>query len=130
MGRSCRGESWGNRLEAGHTSAWHMCFVDCYRPKSARSSRVFELGVLLVALTRALPARAEPSCSETAPWSRLESTGKNFVRPVPLTLTAVAVLTPFSFATGIDQQLRIVAQRDSFGEPAGEPVSVWAPYAL
>ncbi|HKO47844.1 MAG TPA: phosphatase PAP2 family protein [Polyangiaceae bacterium] len=92
--------------------------------------RVFGLGAALLALTTALPAKAESSCSETKPWSRLTSSGKNFVRPVPLTLTALAIVAPFGFATGLDHDARLVAQRDSFGKPRLEPVSVWTPYVL
>jgi membrane-associated phospholipid phosphatase len=52
-------------------------------------------------------------------------------RPVPLTLTALAVAAPFGFApTGVDQRLRIVAQRDLGGRPNLEPISVWTPYVL
>lgn len=94
------------------------------------SGRVFGLGVALSMLSSGLPARAEPACRETKPWSRLASTGKNFARPVPLTLTAVAVLTPFGFTTGGDHRLRLLAQRDWFGKPRLEPVSVWTPYVL
>jgi membrane-associated phospholipid phosphatase len=81
----------------------------------------------------ALVATAEASepCSEVAPWDRLGASAQNFARPVPLALTALAVATPFGFApTGVDQRLRIVAQRDLGGRPNLEPVSVWTPYVL
>jgi len=107
-----------------------MRFLGRYRRQRALSGRVFGLGVALLSLSHALPAQAEPPCSETKPWSRLASTGKNFARPVPLTLTALAVLTPFAFTTGGDYQLRLLAQRDAFGKPRLEPVSVWTPYVL
>jgi len=97
---------------------------------AAVSGRVFGLGLALALLAKAPAVHAEPSCVETRPWSRLPSTGKNFVRPVPLSLTALAVLTPFGFSTGGDHQLRLVAQRDAFGQPNLEPVSVWTPYVL
>jgi membrane-associated phospholipid phosphatase len=46
-------------------------------------------------------------------------------------LSAIAIATPFGFApTGLDQRLRIVAQRDLSGRPNLEPVSVWTPYVL
>jgi len=96
----------------------------------ALSGRLLGLGVVLGVLARALPARAEPSCVGTKPWSRLSRSGENFARPVPLTLTALAIVTPFGFSTGLDHELRLVAQRDSFGKPNLEPVSVWTPYAL
>jgi len=107
-----------------------MRFSGRYGGQRALSGRVFGLGVVLALLAAAPAARAEPSCSETKPWSRLPSTGKNFVRPVPLTLTALALFAPFGFTTGLDHQLRLVAQRDSFGKPNLEPVSVWTPYVL
>ena len=76
-------------------------------------------------------AWAEKPCSEVAPWDRLATTGRNFARPLPLTLTTLAVAAPFGFApTGLDQRLRIVAQRDLGGRPNLEPVSVWTPYVL
>jgi membrane-associated phospholipid phosphatase len=99
------------------------------RPR-ALSGRVFGLAVALATLTTALPAEAESHCRETKPWSRLPSSAKNFVRPVPLTLTTLSVFSTFGFTTGADHQLRLVAQRDSFGEPRLEPVSVWTPYML
>ena len=75
-------------------------------------------------------AHAEP-CRDARPWSRLGRSGQHFARPVPLTLTALAVATPFGFApTGLDHRLRVVAQRDLFGKPRLEPVSVWTPYVL
>jgi len=96
----------------------------------ARSGRVFGLGVALATLAWALPAPATP-CSQTKPWSRLGTTAKNFARPLPLALTWFAIVTPFSSApTGLDHQLRLVAQRELFGKPRLEPVSVWAPYVL
>ena len=51
--------------------------------------------------------------------------------PVPLTLGVLSVLTPFGFVpSGLDHDLRWVAQRDLFGKPKLEPVSVWTPYVL
>ncbi|MEI9953906.1 MAG: phosphatase PAP2 family protein [Pseudomonadota bacterium] len=108
-----------------------MRFAGRHGRQRAVSGRVFGLGVVLAALTTALPAQAETSCSETKPWSHLGRTGKNFARPAPLALTWFAVVTPFAFApTGADHQLRLVAQRDLFGKPNLEPVSVWTPYVL
>jgi membrane-associated phospholipid phosphatase len=96
----------------------------------ALSGRAFGLGVALATLTATLPARAEADCRETKPWSRLPSSAKNFARPVPLALTTLSVFSTFGFTTGGDHQLRLVAQRDSFGQPRLEPVSVWTPYVL
>ncbi len=76
-------------------------------------------------------ARAAEPCPGAAPWSNLAESGSHFARPVPLTLTALAVVTPFAMApTGLDHQVRLVAQRDLFGKPQLEPVSVWTPYVL
>jgi membrane-associated phospholipid phosphatase len=73
---------------------------------------------------------AEP-CSDVAPWDRLGASVGNFAEPLPLTLTALALATPFGFApTGLDQRLRVVAQRELGGRPNLEPVSVWTPYVL
>jgi len=111
--------------------AWDMRLAGCYGRQRALSGRVFGLGLVLGALAMARTAHAEPRCTETKPWSRLGSTARNFARPVPLTLTWFAVLTPLSLApTGVDHQLRLLAQRDSFGRPRLEPLSVWAPYVL
>jgi len=92
------------------------------------------LGVLALtwaSLAVTLPARAQSSCAETYPWSRLGHSARNFARPVPLALTTLAVITPFAMApTGVDHELRLVAQRDLFGKPRLEPVSVATPYVL
>ena len=82
-------------------------------------------------LVFARAARAQSPCTEVAPWDRLDRAGEHFATPVPLTLTALAIATPFGFApTGLDQRLRIVAQRDLGGRPNLEPVSVATPYVL
>jgi membrane-associated phospholipid phosphatase len=107
-----------------------MRFAGRYGRCRALAGRVFGLGVALALLAAAPPAQAEAPCSETKPWSRLGTSAKNFVRPVPLTLTALAVVMPFGFTTGLDHELRLVAQRDSFGKPNLEPVSLWTPYTL
>jgi hypothetical protein len=50
---------------------------------------------------------------------------------VPLALSWFAVLAPLSLSpTGADHQLRLLAQRELFGKPRLEPVSVWTPYVL
>jgi membrane-associated phospholipid phosphatase len=103
-------------------------------PRASRVARSRALGVALAIAALAASSKqalaAEP-CFEASPWSRLGRSGKHFVRPVPLTLTALAVLTPVGFApSGLDQQARLVAQRDLFGKPRLEPVSVWTPYVL
>lgn len=108
-----------------------MRFAWQNRGYRARSGPVFGLGIALALLTTVGWARAEPSCSETKPWSRLGRTAENFARPVPLTLSWFAVLAPLSLSpTGVDHQLRLVAQQDLFGEPRPGSVSVWTPYVL
>lgn len=97
----------------------------------ARSGPVFGLGLALALLTSSASARAEASCTEAKPWSRLDRTAANFARPLPLALTVLSVWPPLTLApTGADHQLRLVAQRDLFGKPRLEPVSVWTPYVL
>jgi membrane-associated phospholipid phosphatase len=99
----------------------------------ARSGPAFGLGVALalLMLTGITNANAEPACAETKPWSRLGTTAENFARPVPLALTWFSVLAPLSMSpTGADHELRLVAQRDAFGKPRLEPVTVWTPYVL
>jgi membrane-associated phospholipid phosphatase len=88
------------------------------------------VALALAGVTTAQPTRAESACWETKPWSRLGSTAENFARPAPLALTTVAALSPFALAPRADHQLRLVAQRDSFGQPRLEPVTVWTPYVL
>jgi membrane-associated phospholipid phosphatase len=87
-------------------------------------------GIALAALGFGARAKAD-ECSGGEPWARLGVSASNFASPLPLTLTALAVVTPFGFApSGLDQRLRVVAQRDLGGRPNLEPVSVWTPYVL
>jgi membrane-associated phospholipid phosphatase len=98
------------------------------RPASA--AFVAAAAVAFSVLAFSAPARAE-GCANAEPWARLGASGSNFVRPGPLALSALAVITPFGFSpTGLDQRLRVVAQRDLHGRPNLEPVSVWTPYVL
>ncbi|HEY4105295.1 MAG TPA: phosphatase PAP2 family protein [Polyangiaceae bacterium] len=84
-----------------------------------------------ICLLFAARAGAEPSCRELAPWDRLGESGRNFARPLPLSLSAVAVAAPFGFApTGLDQRLRVASQRDLGGRPNLEPVTIWTPYVI
>ena len=65
------------------------------------------------------------------PWQHLGGTASEFVRPVPLILVAGAGVAPLAFSpTGLDHDLRLVAQRDIGGRHDIEPVSVVAPYVL
>jgi len=91
------------------------------------------LTALLVAsgITLGLPARAEAACARLMPWNRVGSSLGHYVEPTPLVLTAlspipVLVLSP----TGLDHELRLVAQEDLGGKYRLEPVSYWAPYVL
>ncbi|MEP7052410.1 MAG: phosphatase PAP2 family protein [Pseudomonadota bacterium] len=89
------------------------------------------LGIALALTVFGARARGAEPCVAAAPWSGLGNSASHFARPAPLTLTALAVVTPFGLApTGIDQRLRVTAQRDLGGRPNLEPVSVWTPYVL
>ncbi|MEO7033953.1 MAG: phosphatase PAP2 family protein [Polyangiaceae bacterium] len=106
-------------------------FVEARRAQRGRLSGALRIAIALMAFSVSPRARADEPCLASAPWSRLGSSAAHFARPVPLMLTALAVATPFGFApTGIDQRLRVVAQRDLGGRPNLEPVSVWTPYLL
>ncbi|MES1174392.1 MAG: phosphatase PAP2 family protein [Myxococcales bacterium] len=97
----------------------------------SRPPRVLGLAAAVLLFASCPRAHAAEPCPDVAPWSHLSGTGSHFARPVPLTLTALAVVTPFAMIpTGLDQQVRLLAQRDLFGKPKLEPVSVWTPYVL
>jgi hypothetical protein len=94
-------------------------------------SRCIGLAAALLVVATCTEARAAAPCSDVAPWSHLPASGSHFARPVPLTLTALAVVTPFAMVpTGLDHEVRLLGQRDLFGKPKLEPVSVWTPYVL
>jgi len=102
-------------------------------PRRCRPPGHFWLGAgaALAALALSTRAQAAEPCRDVDPWSRLGTTGSNFVRPLPLALTGLAVAAPFGFApTGLDHQIRVWGQRDLGGEPRLEPVSVATPYVL
>ena len=108
-----------------------MLFAERRKAERERPIGALGVGCALVVLVVCGHARAAEPCLAAAPWSRLGNSARNFARPVPLTQSALAVLAPFGFApTGLDQQLRLVSQRDLFGKPKLEPVSVWTPYVL
>ena len=105
--------------------------LDARRAARPRPLRALGTAVVLALSSVGSRARAAEPCSDSLPWSRLGDSARNFARPVPLTLTALSVLTPFGFAaTGLDHRLRLVAQRDLPGKPNLEPVSVATPYVL
>ena len=106
-------------------------FVEARHAQRGRLSGALGLTLSLMVFAFGARARADEPCSASAPWSRLSSSASHFARPLPLTLTALAVATPFGFApTGVDQRLRELSQRDLGGRPNLEPVSVWTPYVL
>jgi membrane-associated phospholipid phosphatase len=107
-----------------------MPFVARLASRRASPTRALAVGIALGVLGVGSRAEAD-ECSGGEPWARLGASASNFAAPLPLTLTALAVVTPFGFApSGLDQRLRVVAQRDLGGRPNLEPVSVWTPYVL
>lgn len=93
--------------------------------------RTGAMGIALSLMAFGVRAPAAEPCVASAPWSSVGRSLSHFARPLPLTLTTLGVVTPFAFApTGLDQRLRVVAQRDLGGRPNLEPVSVWTPYVL
>jgi membrane-associated phospholipid phosphatase len=96
---------------------------------SSNPSRFFAGLAFLLALLGAPSAHAEDCPS--FPWQHFGDTATEFVRPLPLILVAGAGVAPVVFApTGLDHDLRLVAQRDLGGRHDIEPVSVYAPYVL
>ncbi len=107
-----------------------MPFAAHLASRSASLPRTLAVGIALATSGIGAPAEAD-ECAGGEPWARLGASASNFARPLPLTLSALAVVTPFGFApTGLDQRLRIVAQRDLAGRPNLESISVWTPYVL
>jgi membrane-associated phospholipid phosphatase len=85
---------------------------------------------IISALSFEPAAHAEDACF-SAPWHHLAATGSELVRPLPLVLAGGAVVAPVVMApTGIDHELRLVAQEELGGKHNLEPVSVVAPYVL
>jgi membrane-associated phospholipid phosphatase len=88
------------------------------------------LSTLISALAFEPTARAEAACF-SAPWHHLGDTGAELARPLPLALAGGAVVAPVVMApTGLDHELRLVAQEDLGGRHNLEPVSVVAPFVL
>lgn len=91
--------------------------------------RILAIATFLLGLGTTSPARAG-ECP-VFPWQHLGDTGSELVRPVPLVLTLGAALAPAVMApTGIDHELRLVAQQDLGGKHNLEPVTVVTPYVL
>jgi membrane-associated phospholipid phosphatase len=83
------------------------------------------------ALVAAPPAVAAGACERLAPWNRVGASLAHYVEPVPLILTGVSPLPVLVMApSGLDHDLRLVAQRDLGGSYKLEPVSLWTPYVL
>jgi len=85
----------------------------------------------LSALAVAPHVAAAGPCERLAPWNRVGASLEHYIEPVPLILTGlspvpVVVMSP----TGLDHDLRLVAQEDLGGEYKLEPVSLWTPYVL
>jgi membrane-associated phospholipid phosphatase len=76
-------------------------------------------------------ARAQTSCAAVSPWSRLDRTSAEFVRPLPIGLTLASAASPAVFApTGLDHRLRLIGQRDLGGRYRLESLSFYAPFVL
>lgn len=101
------------------------------RATSVQARRGGFAGACLVgALLWTTPAQAGP-CDRSFPWSRLSDSATRFAAPLPLSLAAGALIAPALMApTGLDHDLRVVAQRDLGGTYDPEPVSVVTPYVL
>jgi membrane-associated phospholipid phosphatase len=85
----------------------------------------------LIAVTLPGVASAETECARLAPWNRIGSSLAHFAEPLPVTLAA---LSPFPLMamvpSGLDHDLRLVAQEDLGGRYRVEPVTVYVPYVL
>jgi len=91
------------------------------------------LGTLLVTLgvSVASNARADSGCSRMMPWNRVGASLGHYIEPTPLILTGLSPVPVLVFApTGLDHELRLVAQQDLGGKYRLEPVSYWTPYIL
>jgi membrane-associated phospholipid phosphatase len=85
----------------------------------------------LIALAVTPHAVAAGPCERLAPWNRVGASLKHYVEPVPLILTGVSPLPVLVMSpTGLDHDLRLVAQEDWGGSYKLEPVSLWTPYVL
>jgi len=91
------------------------------------------LGVLvaLFGLGLSESASADTTCSRLLPWNRVGASLGHYVEPTPLILTGLSPVPVIVMApTGLDHDLRLVAQEDLGGSYRLEPVSLWAPYVL
>ncbi|HSU41226.1 MAG TPA: phosphatase PAP2 family protein [Polyangiaceae bacterium] len=83
----------------------------------------------LLSLGFARPAEGE--CNRLAPWNRVGTSLAHFTEPLPVTLAALSPLPLMAMApTGVDHDLRLVAQEDLGGRYRIESVSNFTPYVL
>ncbi len=82
-----------------------------------------------LAVTLLAASNSEALCA--APWQRLPEAGSEVLRPLPLALLGAAAVPPLVLApTGVDYDLRVVAQDDLGGSYRPESVSLAAPYVV
>jgi membrane-associated phospholipid phosphatase len=95
-----------------------------------RSAALFSSIGLVLAFSSSFSSKAA-GCEQAAPWSRLGTSARNALAPLPLALVSGAMATPWMLAqSGSDHALRLLAQRELGGKPNLEPVSVWTPFVL
>lgn len=87
--------------------------------------------LLPLVLLIASPALGAPECSRLAPWNRVGSSLRHFTEPLPLVLAGLSPLPLIAMSpTGLDHDLRLVAQEDLGGRYRVESVSLFTPYVL
>ncbi len=92
--------------------------------------RLLALFSLLAVLSNASVVRAS-GCDRLAPWNRVGTSLGNFAEPLPITLAALSPLPLLVMApTGLDHDLRLVAQEDLGGRYKRESVSYFTPYVV
>jgi membrane-associated phospholipid phosphatase len=70
-------------------------------------------------------------CPRMAPWNRVGTSLGHYVEPLPLGLTGFSPIPLLAFSpTGLDHDLRLVAQKNLGGRYRIEPVSYLVPYAV
>jgi membrane-associated phospholipid phosphatase len=95
------------------------------------ADRTLTLLLLCFALLLSPRASAASDCERLAPWNRVGTSLGNFTEPLPLVLTALSPVPLLVMApTGLDHDLRLVAQEDLGGRYRLESVSYYTPYVL
>jgi membrane-associated phospholipid phosphatase len=85
----------------------------------------------LVAVLSSAPVARASECDRLAPWNRVGTSLGHFVEPVPITLAALSPLPLIVMApTGLDHDVRLVAQQDLGGRYRLESVSYFTPYVI